>query len=180
MMSYLDSSDAALIALTRQRRAERACRKPTLYFRIGEGEDDSPKPRRLTAAQTHPNPQAAFWQNRKRPRPWHGIQATGHDHPRSPWWKMFHAQHGLCYLCGWDFRDDHWATEDHVTPRSRGGANRRNVALAHQGCNTWKGNRRPYPCELLSLEAINAKLEWAAWQQLSADSDARSRTTEAA
>lgn len=165
-MGYLDSSDAALIALTRQRRAERAARKPTLYFRI-QASNVNDRRKKITAAEAHPNPQHTFWQSRKRVRPLAGIGCPGSEHPRSPFWGMFKAQDGCCYLCGWAFREDHWVTEDHVTPRSRGGANRHNVALAHSGCNTWKGNREPYPCELISLAAINARLEWAAWERAS-------------
>lgn len=167
-VSYIDSSDAALIALTRLRRAQKAARKPTLYFRV-QPTNVNDRRKKVPAAQTYPSPQHPFWQSRKRERPLAGVGCAGSERPRAPFWKMFEAQNGCCYLCGWPFREDHWATDDHVTPRSLGGSNGKNVALAHQGCNTWKGNRKPYPCELLSLEAINARLEWMGWEQFSGD-----------
>jgi 5-methylcytosine-specific restriction endonuclease McrA len=73
-----------------------------------------------------------------------------------------------CYLCG-DFmvHPGHPAlaqsplarTRDHVVPRCRGGGNRRNVLLAHDRCNGEKGERLPYPCELIYLAAVNARLD---------------------
>lgn len=168
-MSYLDSSDAALIALTRQRRAEASGRKATIYYRVHEPMNADRRRKRVPSAQAYPNPQHHFWQSRSRVRPLAGESSPGTEHPRAPWWRMFKAQDGCCYLCGWRFREDHWATEDHVLPRSRGGANRANVALAHQGCNTWKGNRKPYPCEVLALASINERLEWIAWETRSFD-----------
>lgn len=180
-MSYLDSSDALLIALTRQKRAALVARRSvmdrarqTLYFRTKE---------RLSKAQAHPDPRDQFWQNRRRKRPPAGVSSVQSEtflSPWAPWWRLWRAQDGHCYLCGIPFSDDHWATEDHVVPRSRKGKDRGNICLAHQGCNTWKGNRKPYPCELIALDAVNAKLDWYAWELASERASASGRSFQAA
>lgn len=74
------------------------------------------------------------------------------------------AQRRRCPLCGGRMRDvlgpsPGEASRDHVHPRSRGGALARNTLLTHRGCNTHKGDRLPYPCELIYLAAINDILE---------------------
>lgn len=38
------------------------------------------------------------------------------------------------------------------------GGDARVIVLAHQGCNTAKGNRPPHPCEVIFLLAVNANL----------------------
>jgi 5-methylcytosine-specific restriction endonuclease McrA len=62
-----------------------------------------------------------------------------------------------CYLCGKAMRVSQH-TRDHVRPRSKGHSFHRNKLFAHGRCNSKKGNRDPYPCELLYLEIINIKL----------------------
>lgn len=65
-------------------------------------------------------------------------------------------QGGRCYLCGGVMRTE--PTREHVTPRARGGRNARNILAAHQACNLRKADRAPYPCELIYLAAVNARL----------------------
>ncbi len=78
---------------------------------------------------------------------------------------LFHLQGGRCYLCdeamyartlGLNRPDD--ATRDHVVPRRRQGRDAHNLLAAHRECNERKADRQPYPCELLYLAAINARL----------------------
>lgn len=74
------------------------------------------------------------------------------------------AQGRRCYLCGGRLRDlphpsDGAPTRDHVKPRVTGGRKRRNVLLAHAGCNRSKGARPPKPCELIYCDAIHLLLE---------------------
>lgn len=76
---------------------------------------------------------------------------------------LFMLQDGQCYLCDEAMRargvrqspDD--ATRDHVVPRRRLGSDQHNLLAAHRRCNEAKADRPPYPCELLYLEAINAR-----------------------
>lgn len=65
-------------------------------------------------------------------------------------------QGGRCYLCGQLMRTE--PTREHVVPKARGGRNARNILAAHQACNLRKADRVPYPCELLYLAAVNARL----------------------
>lgn len=67
------------------------------------------------------------------------------SHPRWSWEKQWAAQNGLCWIC-LDLMDrtppnaPNSATEDHLVPVLRGGANRwRNKLLAHQACNAARG-----------------------------------------
>lgn len=69
--------------------------------------------------------------------------------------RLYAAQDGNCYLCGYHMGAVRQATEDHVTPRARGGRNASNLLLAHSACNNHKGAREPYPCELIYLRTIN-------------------------
>lgn len=77
---------------------------------------------------------------------------------------LFQLQGGVCYLCpapmrarnGHQTRDD--ATRDHVVPKRRKGRDVGNILAAHRSCNEAKGDRAPYPCELIYLEAVNARL----------------------
>lgn len=47
------------------------------------------------------------------------------------------------------------STWDHVFPRSRWGSHSRSYVLAHSACNTIKGARHPYPCEILFRDFTN-------------------------
>lgn len=69
------------------------------------------------------------------------------------------AQGGLCGVCGCPMAPEDRSLE-HVLPRARGG--RRswgNLTLSHVRCNLAKGRRAPTGCELIWLEAVNARLE---------------------
>lgn len=46
---------------------------------------------------------------------------------------------------------------DHVRPRKDGHTRVGNVVVVHRRCNEAKGGRLPTGCELLILEAVNAK-----------------------
>jgi hypothetical protein len=48
---------------------------------------------------------------------------------------------------------------EHVTPRSRSRGRPKNRTLTHISCNTEKGSRMPYACELLFLEFTNEIVE---------------------
>lgn len=78
---------------------------------------------------------------------------------------LFHLQGGRCYLCGGamiakalGYQTPEDATRDHVVPRRRRGPDVRNLLAAHRECNERKADREPYPCELVYLAAINARL----------------------
>lgn len=71
--------------------------------------------------------------------------------------RLAKLQGGLCYLCGQVMRAE--PTREHVVPKARGGKNARNVLAAHQACNLLKADRAPYPCELLYLDALYARLD---------------------
>lgn len=78
--------------------------------------------------------------------------------------KLAIVQGETCYLCGGDLPARSKATSlEHVIPRSRGGKSR-DTLLAHVKCNMEKGDRRPYPCELLLLRVINDRMDlrWGA------------------
>jgi hypothetical protein len=80
--------------------------------------------------------------------------------------QIFHRQDHGCYLC-----DDRFArgalelhgsnsgapSRDHVFPRVQGGRADANILLAHKSCNNLKGDRWPYPCEVIYLASIYAK-----------------------
>jgi hypothetical protein len=72
-------------------------------------------------------------------------------------------QQQRCYLCNRPFGPRRWAwpTFDHVTPQVMGGVWGGNVLLAHARCNEAKADRAPRACELLYLDAINARLSTA-------------------
>jgi hypothetical protein len=81
--------------------------------------------------------------------------------------KLRKHQDGVCPLCGGPLREDrtlhasevHWSTTvDHVWPLSLGGRNGfGNILLAHRACNSAKGGREPYPCEIIWLVAVCAR-----------------------
>lgn len=61
-------------------------------------------------------------------------------------------QNRRCFLCG--FKMQRGLTREHVWPKALGGRDAGNVLLAHPQCNFDKGDRAPYPCELLYRDAI--------------------------
>jgi 5-methylcytosine-specific restriction endonuclease McrA len=78
--------------------------------------------------------------------------------------QLWEAQGKICFLCGEKMypvshtRADRGWSMDHVRPASKGHSRVRNVLLAHSKCNREKDDREPTGCELLLLEAVNAKL----------------------
>lgn len=73
--------------------------------------------------------------------------------------QLSEIQGGRCYLCGemmFDGVPELAPTHDHVKPKSRGEKRRNNLCGAHMICNQAKGDRRPLPCELIYLDAVNA------------------------
>lgn len=80
--------------------------------------------------------------------------------------KLYIVQRGLCPYCGrvMPKREGTWkrfTNLDHVYPRARQRwrGNIGNLMLAHsQTCNLKKGDRMPYACEVLYLEAVNLSL----------------------
>lgn len=77
--------------------------------------------------------------------------------------RRFGLQNGRCYLCGQQLGRKR-CTVDHVYPRAAYrfadgvGAGQSNFLLAHEKCNVEKGNREPWPCEVLYLAAVNLLL----------------------
>lgn len=80
------------------------------------------------------------------------------------------AQRGRCMLCGAKLLLFNAATAsaksrqsatswEHVTPRARAKGRKHNKTLTHLGCNTRKGARMPFACELLFLEFTNEIVE---------------------
>jgi hypothetical protein len=76
------------------------------------------------------------------------------------------AQDNKCYLCGKKFPPLGEICEfvdqpsfDHVVPKSKKGYFYGNVVLSHRKCNVKKGNRRPYPCELIYLASSRYRLD---------------------
>lgn len=78
--------------------------------------------------------------------------------------QYWRAQDGRCGICGRPIRPAFGSpqlTFDHVWPKSRtAGAffPDGNYVLAHQACNHAKADRRPTPCEVLLLHAVNRRL----------------------
>lgn len=74
---------------------------------------------------------------------------------------LHHCQRGRCYLCNQPFgprKSRKRITFEHVHPKSRRPPKKRdafNRLLAHEDCNQAKGDRDPYPCELIYLAAAN-------------------------
>ena len=89
-----------------------------------------------------------------------GYRLLGRPHERYMNAETFSAllklQHNLCYLCGCAFTAEDGPTQDHVLPRSMGGSNLFNVALAHMECNTRKANRPPTRAERLYVAYLHA------------------------
>lgn len=147
-MGYLDSSDAELISLTRQRRRERntariAALPPTMRFsafaRTYEYKVRIVAPKRPKRTAQYRKPLDAL----------HGFL------PPKIFLTLWRLQSGKCYLCGRKFTETNWATCDHVTPRSRGGEDGGNLLLAHGPCNNRKADRDPTEGELAYLLRVN-------------------------
>lgn len=91
------------------------------------------------------------------------------------------AQGNLCYICGATMAHRRWcgaanmekqewrqrrATLDHVQPKSFRVGRYQFYAAACNDCNSRKGNRAPYPCELLfavTLYPIAVRLAKRPW-----------------
>lgn len=96
---------------------------------------------------------------------WRILTARGHQFRKIPLPLLVRLQGALCYLCaqamdlGRENRSKNllgWTLE-HVFPRAAGGGERSNVLLAHRVCNDVKGQRWPYPCEVIYLYAMYAE-----------------------
>lgn len=95
--------------------------------------------------------------------------------------RLYQAQRGLCFLCGQRISlaaavgGSKGPTLEHVWPRHQIEAMRYhgqtmppfmgrkrgtigNALVAHGKCNSTKGHRNPYPCELIWLADVNARL----------------------
>jgi hypothetical protein len=71
---------------------------------------------------------------------------------------LIELQDWFCPICGGSLRVGVLSV-DHVWPRRGPGRGlQRNHLAAHERCNHRKGARRPTGCELIWLEAINARL----------------------
>jgi hypothetical protein len=81
-------------------------------------------------------------------------------------------QNDLCYLCGRPVLKrpvkkaskearDLYPIREHVNPKSNGHGRWGNTLISHNRCSNLKGDRRPYPCELIYLEAANLALKAA-------------------
>jgi len=187
-VSYLDFTDAALKALTVERRRERLL---TLVMM------DDPPPGAVEAAykRLHGRPyrpwtptiRANFPAIRARCKAQRQALAEARKaQPRRGYVKPPSRSHGLlaerifrtlwtlqagrCYLCDQGFAEHDWATRDHVTPASKGGEDAGNILLTHSACNNAKADRGPTACERLYLAHVNdtwldgyAKAEADAW-----------------
>ena len=82
--------------------------------------------------------------------------------------RLLEAQGGICPLCGKVILDKRVlhrseytqkASVDHVIPKVQGGVDRPgNYLVVHWACNSRKAGRYPFGCELIWLEAVNARL----------------------
>lgn len=140
--SYLDATDAQIIALTRLRRAQLASRRWSEKY----GHTIRANP----ANALHWKLLAAGRRMIRGPNPPHSRYI-----PVETVEAIFRAQAGACYLCQRVFTDDDWFTQDHVTPRERGGRDEGNILLAHLLCNEVKDKRLPTATELAYLARIN-------------------------
>lgn len=73
--------------------------------------------------------------------------------------KLCEAANGVCYLCGESL--DGNLNRDHVRPKHLGNPYGYNQMPTHVRCNSKKGGREPYACELLYLSVVNEKLRGA-------------------
>lgn len=151
MSAYLDANP---FALTRQRRAEAAERRREEFAaKYGEvvraqwTDRDHARHVEWLSKGMPPSPSA--------PK---GPRARKDARRRERASEISRAQDGLCYLCGKPFTVNRAPTQDHVHPRARGGRNQHNILLACYPCNNGKGDRLPYPCELIFLRAVNYAL----------------------
>jgi hypothetical protein len=69
--------------------------------------------------------------------------------------RLFDIQGGRCYLTGQPMTWKNPPTWEHVMPKAHGGRRLNNLLLAGFYANLDKGDRRPYPCELLYLRVAN-------------------------
>lgn len=85
---------------------------------------------------------------------------------------LFEFQKGRCYLCGEPMPTKRkrnknkslrlsYPIREHVKPKSSGHGRWSNTLISHDKCSNLKGNRKPYPCELIYLEAANLALKEA-------------------
>lgn len=66
--------------------------------------------------------------------------------------RIYAAQKGRCYICRRPIKQPN---RDHVTPRSRGGIDERNILLTHFECNAAKKDNLPTARQLAYLAKIN-------------------------
>lgn len=148
-MGFLDTTDAEMIALTRERRAERLARAPTLYFGGS---------RSIIKFPERPDPAIQKSMRRKAKKVTRQAARARHLESADKYQRIFELQHCRCYLCRGPFEGIAQATDDHVTPQALGGRRVGNILHACFGCNNGKADRAPFPCELLYLESINIQL----------------------
>jgi len=81
---------------------------------------------------------------------------------------LIKAQGNRCYLCGQSMLDrsrkldgaclQDWrrlrSTLDHIQPKSKYFYGEQLFAAAHNKCNSYKGDRNPYPCEVIFGNAM--------------------------
>jgi 5-methylcytosine-specific restriction endonuclease McrA len=169
-VGYCDFTEAELRALTRQRRREAierriaaapptirvSARHPTAEFSLAHVRWADPAKRVLRSIRRHVEKEvikarrAVVVRYRKPGSRDHGIMPT---RVFRTYWRI---QGGLCYLCAKPFKEEDWATRDHVIPRALGGSDERNILLACGACNNRKADRPPKPCEMIYLAAANA------------------------
>ena len=157
-MGFCDVTNAEVFALTRRRRAERqAWLKAHIggvaYWGTQEAADAAAaRYAEWVRKGKPPSPEAP------RKRPSGNLFLVPSTLPRLAR-RLFRLQGQVCYLTGEPFTRMNPPTWEHVVPKSKGGTNFRNRLLAGQYANNKKGNRAPYPCELLYLEAIYLLLD---------------------
>jgi 5-methylcytosine-specific restriction endonuclease McrA len=84
----------------------------------------------------------------------HGLDPAIRNRSKPLRSRIWLAQGKRCYLCNREIALAS-ATDEHVTPRSKGGRTRSNILVADGPCNVRKANRAPYPCEILYLAYVN-------------------------
>jgi 5-methylcytosine-specific restriction endonuclease McrA len=95
-----------------------------------------------------------------RERPLANVRLFQRDEMRA----AYRVQGGICAICGGRMPplDDYHGnppSREHVIPKSWGGRDcLGNIVAAHHRCNMRKANRRPTGCELIWLQAVNARL----------------------
>lgn len=164
--SYIDTDNADIFALTRERRRARkawtACNVGSAKYWGSQEAADRAVERyerwrieaRLESAATRAAAKAHHITKKTR-------QAATMKPAQMPKLAvlLFELQDGRCYLSGEPFTIMNPPTWEHVLPKSKGGINQRNLLLAGHGPNNAKGNRLPYPCEIIYLDAIMAQID---------------------